>query len=63
VIRACEATAALVRETLRYDPLVPVLRRVKDGATVRLDVRAANRDPEVFPDPDRFDPAAPSART
>jgi cytochrome P450 len=64
-----EATiAAMVAETLRHDPPVRVTRRVAlaparvgevdvpAGALVRLDLAAANRDPAVFTDPDRFDP-------
>ncbi|MDF5759241.1 cytochrome P450 [Spongiactinospora sp. TRM90649] len=49
---------AIVRETSRFDPPVPVMRRVgaRDGVPLTLDLRAANRDPEVFADPDRFDP-------
>lgn len=58
----------LVAETLRYDPPVRAMRRVAaeaaeldghavgSGESVRLDVAAANRDPAVFADPDRFDP-------
>ncbi|MFC8278287.1 cytochrome P450 [Streptomyces sp. NPDC057271] len=63
--------AAFVNETLRYDPpttITPFLRfatrdvefpggTVPAGSSVRLLLGAANRDPEVFPDPDRFDPA------
>ncbi len=60
--------AAVVAETLRFDPPVRALRRVTAeaaeldghtlpaGAVVRLDVEAANRDPAVFAEPDRFDP-------
>ncbi|MEU7690930.1 cytochrome P450 [Microbispora hainanensis] len=60
---------ALLTETLRWDPPVRLTRRVAAedataggvlvpaGAVVVLDLAAANRDPEVFPDPHRFDPA------
>ncbi|TQS16164.1 cytochrome P450 [Microbispora hainanensis] len=60
---------ALLAETLRWDPPVRLTRRVAAedataggvsvpaGAVVVLDLAAANRDPEVFPDPHRFDPA------
>jgi cytochrome P450 len=59
---------ALVLETLRHDPPVPLMRRVcvaparigtaglEPGVPVALDLRLANRDPEVFADPDRFVP-------
>jgi cytochrome P450 len=58
---------AAVQETLRYDPPVPVWRRVTtrpatlagihlpEGAKVLLWLAATGRDPSVFPDPDRFD--------
>lgn len=64
-------TGALVAETLRYDPPVRMMRRVSvapahvgphriaEGTPVQLDIAAANRDPEVFTDPDRFDPERP----
>ncbi|MFG2089922.1 MULTISPECIES: cytochrome P450 [unclassified Spirillospora] len=57
----------VVAETLRFDPPVPVMRRVAAegarlngraiprGTAVTLDVRAANRDPGVFERPGRFD--------
>lgn len=60
------ATAA-VEETLRYDPPVQLTARVAhtdleiDGVPVRRDsgvlvlLASANRDPEVYDDPDRFD--------
>ncbi|MEU8171578.1 cytochrome P450 [Microbispora hainanensis] len=60
---------ALLAETLRWDPPVRLTRRVAAedataggvpvpaGALVVLDLAAANRDPDVFPDPHRFDPA------
>jgi len=56
-----------IEETLRYDPSVPVWRRltkrpvtiagfdVPEGAKLFLWLAAAGRDPTVFPDPDRFD--------
>jgi cytochrome P450 len=58
---------AAVAETLRFDPSVPVWRRVTtkpttlngialpEGAKVFLWLAAAGRDPLVFADPDRFD--------
>ncbi len=59
---------ALLAEILRWDPPVRLTRRVAAedatagglpvpaGAVLVLDLAAANRDPEVFPDPHRFDP-------
>ncbi|MGH3240702.1 MAG: cytochrome P450 [Spirillospora sp.] len=60
---------AIIAETLRFDPPVPVMRRVAAtddahlsgraiarGTLLILDLRAANRDPDVFAAPDRFDP-------
>jgi cytochrome P450 len=65
--------AAVLAETLRVDPPVPTMRReclvdhdhpglgrVAAGTVVVLDLAAANRDPDVFADPDRFDPGRPS---
>jgi cytochrome P450 len=58
---------AVVEETLRYDPPVQMTSRVArggirvgdldppDGATILVLLAAANRDPEMFTDPDRFD--------
>jgi cytochrome P450 len=60
--------AGAVDETLRFDPSVPVWRRVTTrpvtlggidlpaGARLFLWLAAAGRDASVFPDPDRFDP-------
>jgi Cytochrome P450 len=59
---------AILDETLRHDPPVRSTRRIATrplrigeselsaGALVELDLAEANRDPEVFADPDRFDP-------
>jgi cytochrome P450 len=55
---------AMLVETLRHDPPLHYLRRVcaapydeyPAGARVELDIPAANRDPAVFLEPDRFDP-------
>jgi cytochrome P450 len=67
-----ELVAAAVEETLRFDPSVPVWRRVTtrpatlggialpEGAKVFLWLAAANRDPAVFAEPDRFDPHRPN---
>jgi cytochrome P450 len=67
-----ELVAAAVEEALRFDPSVPVWRRVTtrpatlggialpEGAKVFLWLAAANRDPAVFAEPDRFDPHRPN---
>jgi cytochrome P450 len=58
-----------IEEMLRYDSPVQVTvripieeielagQRIAAGALVVVGIGAANRDPEVFPDPDRFDVA------
>ncbi|MGH2725728.1 MAG: cytochrome P450, partial [Actinomycetota bacterium] len=57
----------LVEETVRFDPPITALPRrarsdttldgdgIADGETVLVHLGAANRDPAVFDDPDRFD--------
>jgi cytochrome P450 len=62
-----ELAAGAVEETLRYDAPVQLTGRVArggmhvgqvsapDGAVLLLLLAAAGRDPEAFPDPDRFD--------
>ena len=66
--------AGAVEEILRFDPSVPVWRRVTtrtvtlggvalpEGAKLFLWLAAAGRDADVFPDPDAFDPERPNAR-
>ncbi|MFG1656196.1 cytochrome P450 [Micromonospora chersina] len=68
---AALGTAHLLAEVLRLDPPVRATRRVATGATrlagreigpdatLLLRFDAANRDPAVHPDPDRFHPAGP----
>ena len=63
--------AAIVHEALRFEPPVANLPRlatgplciggeeVPPGAMLLLGLAAANRDPRVFADPDRFDPDRP----
>ncbi len=61
---------AMLAETLRHDPPVRTMRRMcarpyRDhaaGTLLLLDIAAANRDPDVFTDPDRFDPYRPDAQ-
>jgi cytochrome P450 len=62
-----ELASGAVEETLRYDAPVQLTGRVArgglqvgdvaavDGALVMLLLAAAGRDPEVYPEPDRFD--------
>jgi pimeloyl-[acyl-carrier protein] synthase len=66
---AVATIATTVEEVLRYEPSVPFTVRVaaadiqiggqqiRRGERVCLYVAAANRDPAIFTDPERFDPA------
>lgn len=59
--------SAAVEETLRYDPPVQLTARIArgpvrigtidapDGAVILVLLAATGRDPDVFPEPDRFD--------
>ncbi|MER6942405.1 cytochrome P450 [Nonomuraea sp. NPDC000554] len=49
---------ALLHETLRQDPPLKATRRLdlRTGDEVVIDLVAANRDPDVFPEAARFDP-------
>ncbi len=51
---------SFVAEVARFDPPVRATRRVNAGATIVLDLAAANRDASQFPDPHRFEPGRPS---
>jgi cytochrome P450 len=65
--------AAAIEESLRLEPAAAVVDRyatrdvafggaaIRRGDLVRVSVTAANRDPAVFPDPDRFDLDRPNA--
>ncbi|HEX4705782.1 MAG TPA: cytochrome P450 [Pseudonocardiaceae bacterium] len=63
---ASVTTDALLAEVLRHGPRAGAIRRVARadidwcpvaaGDTVVCDIDAANRDPDVFKQPDRFDP-------
>jgi cytochrome P450 len=65
---------AVVEESLRLEPAAAFVDRyatrdvrvgaaeVRRGDLVRVSLGAANRDPAVFADPDRFDPGRPDLR-
>jgi cytochrome P450 len=65
---------AAVEESLRLEPAAAAVDRyatrdtelggaeIAAGELVRISIAAANRDPETFADPDRFDPLRPNAR-
>jgi cytochrome P450 len=65
---------AVVDESLRLEPAAAVVDRyavrectldeaeIEQGELVRVSITAANRDPTVFSDPDRFDPSRPNLR-
>lgn len=70
-----QARDAIINEIVRYDP--PELSfyrvttdavtirgtRIPAGSTIRFLLAAANRDPEFFTDPQRFDPHRPQEQT
>jgi cytochrome P450 len=72
VVAAPERIPALVEETLRYDGVtLGSLRIAREdvtiggvtiprGATVLLALAGANHDPQIFPEPQRFDPERPN---
>jgi cytochrome P450 len=73
VVGQPDLAAGAVEETLRFDPSIPVWRRVTtrpatlggvdlpQGAKLFLWLAATGRDPSVFPEPERFDPARSNA--
>jgi cytochrome P450 len=66
--------ADAIEESLRLEPAAAIVDRyatadielagapIRGGDLVRVSITAANRDPEVFADPDRFDVARSNAR-
>jgi cytochrome P450 len=64
---------AAIEESLRLEPAAAVVDRyattdtelanagINQGDLVRVSITAANRDPTIFPDPDRFDPTRHTA--
>jgi cytochrome P450 len=68
------ALDGVIDESLRREPAAAVIDRyatrdiglagaqIARGDLVRISLAGANRDPAVFPDPDRYDPARTNAR-
>jgi cytochrome P450 len=68
------ALDAAIEESLRLEPAAAVVDRyatadirlggseIRQGDLVRLSIAAANRDPAVFTDSDRFNPERPNVR-
>ncbi|HMQ56700.1 MAG TPA: cytochrome P450 [Anaerolineae bacterium] len=68
------ALPAVIEESLRLEPAAAVVDRyavhaarlgtasLKKGDLVRVSLAGANRDPDVFEEPDRFDPFRPNLR-
>lgn len=66
---------SIIEESLRLEPAAAVVDRyatedaelggaaIRAGDLVRVSLSAANRDPETFPNPDRFDPFRPNLRS
>jgi cytochrome P450 len=73
VVAEPELIPGAVDEILRFDTSVPVWRRITtrpltlggvdlpEGAKLFLWLASTGRDPDVFPDPDRFDPRRENA--
>ncbi len=75
IVEEPELRAGAVHETLRFEPPVPNLPRIsrtetvefegrelQPGTTVLFSMASANRDPEIFEDPDLFDPTRPESQ-
>jgi cytochrome P450 len=71
--RDLDLLPGLIEESLRFEPAAAVVdryatrdvalggARIRAGDLVRVSLAGANRDPEIFADPDRFDPRRPEA--